>query len=362
MKKITVLSNMYPSIEHPTYGIFVKNQVELLKSKGVDVDVIAIDDPAKGKVSNVKKYAKWFVTSLFHMLKNKREIALTHAHYAFPTGFISMVGKKLFNLPYVVTVHGGDIDKMASKNARIEAMTKKILTTADAVIVVGERLKRDVIDRFEVQKDKVHVMSMGVDTSIFVPLEKEEARKELGIPLEQKMVLYVGNMIEVKGILELLDASAILHKVDPATALYLIGSNKDQGFMERFQQKTALLEVPVIHHLPMQQRDVAKWIAAADVFVLPSHHEGFGLVALEAMAIGTTVVGTDVGGLSYLLGDQTGILVEPRNAEALAKGIRQALEEVNDERKSKMKATVSMHSYEVIAKRLMALYEVIGKK
>ncbi|MEZ7170349.1 glycosyltransferase [Sporosarcina sp. OR05] len=362
MKKVTVLSNMYPSNEHPTYGIFVKNQVELLKSKGIDVDVVAIQDPAKGKVANVKKYAKWFMKSLFHLMKNKRNIALTHAHYAFPTGFISMMGKKLFNLPYIVTVHGGDIDKMASKNARIAAMTKKILLAADAVIVVGERLKKDVIERFNVPEENVQVMSMGVDTSVFVPLEKSEARKELGIPSEQKMVLYVGNMIEAKGILELLEASAILQKEDPNITLYLIGSDKDKGFMEKFQEKTASTAVPVVHQLPMQQREVAKWIAAADLFVLPSHHEGFGLVALEAMAIGTPVVGTDVGGLSYLLADNTGILVEPRNAVALAKGMRQALTEVDEDRKLKMEAAVSMHSYDVIAKRLLALYEGIGKK
>ena len=116
MKKIMVFSNMYPSAQHPTYGIFVKNQVRLLESAGVDVDVVAIQDPGKGKKAALKKYMTWFGRAVWQMIKHPKAIALTHAHYAFPTGVLSLIGKKLFGIPYVVTVHGGDIDQMAAKS------------------------------------------------------------------------------------------------------------------------------------------------------------------------------------------------------------------------------------------------------
>lgn len=352
---------MYPSKEHPTFGIFVKNQVELLLSQGVEVEVIAIDNPSKGKFSTLKKYLFWFMKSMVYMLKNNRRISLTHAHYAFPTGLISLIGKKLFDLPYVVTVHGGDIDKMATKNAKIESITKKILQRADAVIVVGERLKLNVIEHFGVAEERVHLMSMGVDTSIFRPMSKLEARRELGIPLEDKMLLYVGNMIEAKGILDLVKAAKMVSKESTNISLYTIGSGKDESFMQKFIEQTSSNEMQIIHKLPMPQKEIAKWIAAADVFVLPSHQEGFGLVALESMAIGTPVVGTDVGGLSYLLADGSGILVKPKNPESLASGLKTALSEPLEKRRSKMEETVAIHSYDVIAQRLLSLYKSIGK-
>ncbi|MCG7344291.1 glycosyltransferase [Sporosarcina sp. ACRSL] len=361
MRRIAVFSNMYPSEKHPTFGIFVKNQVELLRSKGIEVDLIAIDEPGKGKVATLKKYVAWFLKSIGFLLKNKNHISLTHAHYAFPTGVLSLIGKRLFGIPYVVTVHGGDIDKMAAKSARIANYTRKVLQGADTVIVVGERLKQDVITKFGVKEEHVHVMSMGVNTDIFKPMPKEEARQQLDIPSNEKLLLYVGNMIEAKGVLDLVDAFETVQKAHPNASLHFIGSSKDENFMERFKTRLQSDNHKITHQEPLSQQRIAKWIAAADVFVLPSHHEGFGLVALEAMAVGTTVVGSDVGGLSFLLGNEAGILVEPRNPDSLAAGLQQALEEPSDTRKTIAEETVAKHTYHVIAERLMAIYDAVSK-
>ena len=67
-------------------------------------------------MTTLMKYMSWFFRSFFYMAKNRKKLSLTHAHYAFPTGFISLIGKKMFRLPYIVTVHGGDLDKMAAKS------------------------------------------------------------------------------------------------------------------------------------------------------------------------------------------------------------------------------------------------------
>ena len=361
MHKIAVFSNMYPSEKHPTFGIFVKNQVELLQSKGLEVDVRAIDDPSKGKVNALKKYFFWFVKSIGYMMKNRSHISLTHAHYAFPTGYLSLIGKKIFGLPYIVTVHGGDIDKMAAKNERIAKMTRKILHEASAVIVVGERLKRNVIEQFGVAEERVHTMSMGVDTAVFQPMQKEIVRQELNIPQKDKLILFVGNMIEAKGVLDLVDAFKIVKQSYTDASLHLIGSEKDERFMQTFAARVQLDDVHISHHAPMPQKEVAKWIAAADVFVLPSHHEGFGLVALEAMATGTTVVGSNVGGLSFLLNDGAGILVEAKDPESISNGIVQALTDISGDRQDKMARKVSEHTYDVIADRLLTIYKTVSK-
>lgn len=363
MRKIVVFSNMYPSMQHPTYGIFVKNQVGLLQSAGLDVDVVAIQNPGKGKIQALKKYMTWFFRSVLYMMKNRKKLSLTHAHYAFPTGIISLIGKKMFGIPYVVTVHGGDIDKMAARSQRIADMTKNILRQAESVIVVGDKLREDVINNFDVPEANVHVMSMGVDTSIFNYVAKVEAREKLTLPIEEKILIFVGNVIQAKGLLELVEAFDSLKMSFPDSSLYVIGSQKDGQFVEELRSFIREKDVEDIHFKePLGQADLALWMSAADALVLPSYHEGFGLVALEAMSAGTKVVATDVGGLSYLLKDQAGILVEPKNPDSLAKGLWSALDEnsnVIDE--TVVQAKIAQHSYETILEDLLSIYRSAEK-
>jgi teichuronic acid biosynthesis glycosyltransferase TuaC len=364
MKKIIVFSNMYPSPQHPTFGLFVKNQVELLQSAGLAIDVVAIQDPGKGKFKALKKYMTWCTRSFVYMIKNRKNVSLTHAHYAFPTGLLSLMGKKMFGIPYVVTVHGGDIDKMAAKSQRIANMTKRILQQAASVIVVGEKLREDVTGRFGVSEANVHVMSMGVDTSIFKYVSKEEARDRLSLPKEEKILLFVGNIVRAKGLLELVESFDSLKMSLPNSALYVIGSQKDGHFAEELRSFIRDKDVEDIHFkVPFGQVELALWMSAADALVLPSHHEGFGLVALEAMSAGTKVVATDVGGLSSLLKDGAGVLVEPENPDSLAQGLWDILDEdssvIDDEI---VNERIAMHSYEAILESLLSIYQAIEKK
>lgn len=354
---------MYPSVQHPTYGIFVKNQVESLRKIDFDVKVIAIREPGKGKVEKIMKYLSWGLQSLAYLLKNKSSIGITHAHYAFPTGILSLIGKMLFNIPYVVTVHGGDLDKMAKKSVRIAKFTKSILQSASQVITVGEKLRNDVIEEYGVPARKVEVMSMGVDTQVFKPMGQEEVRLLLGVPLNERVLIFVGNVIEAKGVMELVDAYARLQETHEDLLLYIIGSQKDQRFVELVKQKIASTGVAGVEFKePVSQTELAKWMSAAEVLVLPSYHEGFGLVALEALASGAKVVATNVGGLPYLLKDGVGVLVEPRDPELLAQGLEQALvSEVTRPQHELIQVVVRQHSSEVIVNRLGEIYQQNGK-
>ena len=355
---------MYPSDKHPTFGIFVKNQVEMLRKAEVEIVVIAIDEPGKGKVKTIMKYLSWFLRSFVYILRNRKEITLTHAHYVFPTGLISLIGKKMMRIPYVVTVHGGDIDKMVDKSAWIKKMTKTILTNAEKVIVVGEKLRGNVTRQFDVSEARVELLSMGVNTAIFKERPKEETRKQLGLDQEENMILFVGNKIRAKGLVELIEAFSLLKETHPKSALYLLGSQRDTSFIEELNTIIQKKEVADVHFkAPLGQQDLALWMSSSDVLALPSHHEGFGLVALEAMAAGTHVVGTDVGGLSYLLNDGAGILVQPKDVHSLLEGLQKAFSDepnkINDEM---VKDKVVSHSYENILERLLLIYETIGKK
>ncbi|MGG3563706.1 glycosyltransferase family 4 protein [Neobacillus rhizosphaerae] len=326
--KVTVISNMYPSKEHKSWGIFVKNQVEALRNKGLSVDVIAIDNPNKGKLNLLKKYGKWFLTFAFHLLFKGSRTSVVHAHYVFPSGWLAKWYKKWFGARMIVTAHGGDIDKMVKKNRRIYQMTKSILVDADQVIAVGEELYATLEEDFGVPKEKLSLINMGVNLDVFKPFNKAEARERCGMKENQTPLLFVGNIIEQKGLNELVKAFAKLKEDNSDYALYIIGSNKDQNYFHKLQATIKQMGITEsVHFLGTKsQAEVACWMAAAEVFILPSHIEGFGLVAVEAMACGTPVVGTNVGGLKYLLDNGNGVLVEVNNADSLKKGIESILE------------------------------------
>lgn len=317
-EKILVISTMYPTKQHAVFGVFVKNQVEQIRNRGFPVDVLAIKDPKMGKANVIKKYSKLLFQSIGKLLKHGRSYRTVHAHYVFPSGWIGLWFKRWFKAKLIVTAHGGDIDKMARLHPWIYKQTKRVLEQADDVIVVGSGLKQVVLEEFQIKEEKVHLLNMGVDRTVFYPKPKKQARKELQIQSTNKIILFVGNIIEAKGLRELITAFHQMQATQKDVELHLIGPKKDPKFYQALVQTIEQDQIErITFHGPKQQDEIATWMAAADLFVLPSYIEGFGLVALEAMACHTPVIGTAVGGLQTLLAGDAGMTVAPRKIEPL---------------------------------------------
>lgn len=361
MKKVFVISNMYPSSEHLSYGIFVKNQVDALKKEKIDVIVAANNNPATGKKNIILKYSKWALDVFGKALKNRKQISVTHSHYVFPSGVFSYMLKKLFNIPYVVTAHGGDIERMAKKSGKIRNWTQKILQESSHVIAVGPVLAQQIENDFNIPREKILICSMGVNREVFHPENRTEVRKRLGIVEEDFIYLFVGNVIKQKGIEELLQAfQQVKEQSSERVKLVIIGSRRDQNFIQSIQP---LVDSSVRFIDPLEQTNLVKWFQASDVFVLPSHIEGFGLVALEAIASGTPVIASRVGGLVSLLENGAGHLVESQNSEALASEMLNALntpkeQYYNDEAANEI---LLIHDANEITKRVIGLYETAIK-
>ncbi|WP_227394323.1 glycosyltransferase [Jeotgalibacillus aurantiacus] len=328
-KKIVVITNMYPSQEHPTFGIFVKNQVEALKAEGYDVKVLAITDPRSGKFNALRKYGIWALHNLLYLLTNGKKTDIVHAHYLFPSGVFAMLYKKLFKTRMIVTSHGGDLDKMARISPVIHSMTKKILHESDRAIAVGHQLHETMLQEFKVPEEKTLLLNMGVDRSVFKPSDKNESKGKLGWSENSRNLLFVGNMIEQKGLLDLIAAADQLKQSGDfeQTSIHLIGANKSPAFLSRLQSEISKRNLDdVVRYVGTKnQQEIAVWMSASDAFILPSHIEGFGLVALEAMSCGTPVIASRTGGLPYLLDQESGHLIEPKNPASLAEGVRTLL-------------------------------------
>lgn len=324
MKKVFILSNMYPSKNHLSFGIFVKNQVEALKEHNISVITGVNQNPNNGKVNVLKKYVQWALDVLVKGLSDVKHIGITHAHYVFPTGLLSLVLKKTFGIPYIVTAHGGDIDKMAKKNKWIRKFTFVILEEAAHVIAVGEELAETIKKDFSIPNDKITVMSMGVNRKVFKEGDQAKVRNDLNIPLEPYIFLFVGNLIKEKGVSELINAFQKLN--EPNSLLYIIGSQKSSQFVVQLYTEVKPDFKNKIHFMnPIPQNELVKWFQASNVFVLPSYLEGFGLVALESLACKVPVIASRVGGLAHLLTNGVGHFIKPQDSESLYLEMNKAL-------------------------------------
>ncbi|WP_245830980.1 glycosyltransferase [Sediminibacillus massiliensis] len=326
-RRVLILSTMYPGRKNKTFGIFVENQVEALRERGWKTDVAAIRNPRNDKVHLLKKYLIWFLQIAYILMRKGRNYSIIHAHYIFPSGWFGLLFKRLFRAKLIVTSHGGDLDKMAKKGSFFVKRTKLVLDQADHVIAVGEKLKQEIVLKFSIPEEKVTVLNMGVNRHIFHPQPKTEAKEMLGISPDKKVILYVGNIIKAKGLKELVEAYRRLALTRSDLELHMIGAVKEPEFYRDLKKKVQTGNIKnIIFHQAKGQTEIARWMAAAEVFVLPSHMEGFGLVALEAMSCHTPVVGSRTGGLEYLLEDGAGILVEPQNDTSLQQGLEQVLD------------------------------------
>lgn len=328
-KKVLVITNMYPTSKYKSFGIFVKNQVDALQKRGLWIDVLAVTNPNSGKVNILKKYSLWLLQTMSNLLTKGKSYDVVHAHYVFPSGLLGLLFKKLFKTRLIVTAHGGDIDKMAKKSKRLHDLTKTILQQADHVIAVGQDLYSEITTHFQVDPQKVSIINMGVNRQVFKPQEKAAARGVCGMAPDQKAVLFVGNLLEQKGIMELGDSISLIKKnaPDQPVHLFIIGAEKDPSFKQKLDAKIAEGRLQALIHFQgaKSQSEIATWMNAADCLVLPSHIEGFGLVALEAMACGIPVIGTNVGGLKTLLSDGAGVTIPVKKPEELAKAILHVL-------------------------------------
>ncbi|MGP4106089.1 glycosyltransferase [Virgibacillus sp. L01] len=364
-KRVFVITNMYPSRKNKQFGIFIRNQVEALKNRGLTVEVAAIREQRAGKFFVIKKYFIWVMHIIYSLLFKGKSYDVIHAHYIFPCGLWGVWFKKLFGTRLVVTAHGGDIDKMAKKGTLFFKQTKKILQQADQVIAVGDHLKTEIVTDFGIHEEKITIINMGVNRNVFAPVNKNKAKKQLNLPEERVQLLFVGNLIKAKGLYELIEAYSQLKKASYSIELHLIGTVKDPTFINQLKQKISDEKIEdVFFHSPKNQQDISLWMSASDVFVLPSHMEGFGLVALEAMSCHTPVVGSDVGGLSYLLSDGTGVLIEPHNINSLQNGIEMILNS-SDFRNSLIRLgekKAREYEEEKQLDKLLGIYEMIGAR
>ncbi len=339
-----------PPLKLPKYLEIKKRSFKTVKMNLSVLDRFRI---SKGDARGWLKYAKSMAEALLDMVCTSSSFSLIHAHRAFPEGYAARIISLQCNVPYVVTVHGGEIHSMIKglENAVVET-----LQNASKVIFVSEFLKKRAM-KLGYSGDNAVVIPNGYDPSIFHPMNKEEIRKKLGIYRENtNYVGFVGNLIPIKRADKFPEIFHYIAKEIREVIFIVVG---DGTLKKEVEEKTRDLKVIFTGRLP--QEEVAEWMNAMDVMILPSRNEGWPCVVLEAQACGTAVVGSSNGGIPEAIGFEEFVVEEGEDFEKrFAKRVVEVLEKGYERKKLLERA--KGFAWESIVKREVKVYKVLSSQ
>lgn len=329
-----------------------------------------------------KKGGNLFSFSLLRYLSRTPNVSMLHAHALKRLGGIVRTAARWRKIPYVVSLHGGVFDvpqaELAGMMKPIEnkpewgrvlgAMlgSRRVLEDADHVICVGKSESEQAKE--ELSHDRVSYLPNGVDTSKFDSGDGMKFRKKYDIPEDAYLVLCLSRIDPQKNQLCLVRAFAQLRKEKPNAHLVLIGPFTHPGYAQQIQDeiKGQGLEaaVQLIPGLSNTDPDLINAFHAANVFVLPSLHEPFGIVVLEAWSCRKPVIASRVGGLqSVVTHDETGRFFDPNADDAdsqLAEQIKFLIDHPEEARRyadAGRQVAVSKYSWAAISEQLEDIYQ-----
>jgi len=275
-----------------------------------------------------------FTEAVLARMANGHAADAVHANY-WLSGVAGHEIKHLLDLPLVSTFHTLDrvkaeVDLSDNSEQRSHAEAR-IIGCSDAVLASCDAEAEQLVRLYGADRDRIEIVAPGVDHAFFAPGQRNQARRALGLPETGRMLLFVGRIQPLKGADVAVRTLAEVAGTVPDAFLVVVGgpSGPDgQSEVDRLHKLVADLGVgDRVRFVPPQPHELlSTFYRAADVSVVPSRSESFGLVALEAAACGIPVVASAVGGLTSLIDDgKTGFLVEERDPGTFALAVSEIL-------------------------------------
>ncbi len=255
------------------------------------------------------------LAALMANIVQEYDLDILHVHYALPFAVCAFLAKSIAKdhpFKVVTTLHGTDVTVLAQDKSLYEVI-KLGIEQSDAVTAVSESLVRQTKELFRIDRD-IRCVYNFIDTDIFRP-EPNSPIRQCFAKQGEKILLHVSNFRQVKRIGDVIEIFARVQQSIPAKLL-LVGEGPELNNARDLVHALNLHENVVFLG---KQDEVASLYAAADLFLLPSAKESFGLVALEAMACGVPVIGSDAGGIpEVVLHGETGFLADVGDVDAMA--------------------------------------------
>ncbi len=311
----------------------------------------------KGGISDFKKNIWSLVQLPFFMCgmflkayKEAKNSQVIHCQWAL-SGVVGVFVKLVRKKPLIISLRGEDVK--ALNNRWMRMILKKVIKRADYVTANNEFHINKVLPFAK----NVRVIRNGIDTVAFRPRPKKELRKKLQLENNKKIVLFVGWLVERKGIQYLIEAIPAVVKEYTGVVFLLIG---DGPLRESLEKKAAEKKISqYVQFLGKKtQSEVAEYMAAADIFALPSLYEGMPNVVMEAFASGLTAVATDVCGTSEVVEHKkNGLLIRSENPKELAEGIALLLKNEDLRKKYSREALATIKKLRLTWERCAVLHK-----
>jgi len=338
--KLIVYSSLFPSSVQPNAGVFIRERMfrvarhlpvvvvspvpwfpflgiirkwkpyfRLQPKKLEELEGIKIYHPRFLSVPGIfKAWDGFFMAlgSLLTLIRIRKEYCfdIIDAHFAYPDGFAATLLGKWFRVPVTITLRGTEIplSKMSGRKKRILLALQR----AAKIFSVSDSLRQHVVS-LGAEASKILVVGNGVDIDKFTAVDKLAARNQLDIPVDSKVIVSVGGLVERKGFHRVIEVLPDLVESRPELIYLIIGGPSPEGnIRDRLERQVQQLRleknVRFLGAMPSEQLKIP--LSAADVFVLATANEGWANVFLEALACGLPVVTTDVGGNREVICDE----------------------------------------------------------
>jgi glycosyltransferase involved in cell wall biosynthesis len=385
--KVFVIPSFYPTEDSPNHGIFFKEQAEILYKLGCDIYII-YPELRSIKEITFKKIAKFHFQNSFN-IENGLKVYRNHRWNVIPTGNHIRLGyriwinavkdmveslvsqgikpdvihahgmvcagvaayeiNKMFGIPYIVTEHSSGFKDSVVKNAKDINILKDVLKNASRILAVSPALKKSISKFVEIDNHlSIEIIPNFIDTSFFAL--KEDINKD-------KFVFFTAsNLTENKNVNRLIEAFKIVFASNTNIELRIGGNGKTKKILEDFVRLSDLSK-NVIFLGELSREDIRNEMLRANCFVLSSDYETFGVVLIEAMAVGTPVISTKCGGPEFIINDTVGLLSE-KNAEKLSENMNKIIINKNDYNSVKIRNYVlETFSDIIIGNKYLNIYE-----
>ena len=384
--KVCVATTAFPRWEGDGEGVFIWEAVRAIAKRDIQVTVVAMHVPGTPSIEKregitILRPPYWYppqhellrkdpgglpitwrryrLTRLqlpLFLLRHSMAITkvartsdIIHAHWTLSAS-AALIGQWHHQKPVLTTVQGSDIFQIPRLPLG-RWFTKRTLTRSRHITALSNALKEQVL-HLGINDNKITIIPNGVDTSTFTPLPSRQ---------REDIILFVGSLIQRKGANFLLEAMASIAHNFPHYRLVLIGDGPQKTSLQQLAKRLGIDQrVTFTGRLPQHQ--VKKWMQRAKVFVLPSVEEGMGVVLIEALASGTPVVASNVGGIPDVITSDVGILVPPKDVQALANALRDILRDPSHwdmmSHRARRRA-VEIYDWGQVSQRFVSLYHSI---